>query len=329
MTSSADYPFTNGCGDGQGWHARYWSKLLHTGHLQSPGSGQTHSPISRSLRAPYGSPIVIPLQGTGISGTPGPSVAVAPAAPCILPSATDAVLRGCHRLRATRLSTGSSTTWQTETRRSEPSRRPVFTPRRRTPAPTSSRPSARRRVPSTAFPRSPSAARRRSRFIPSLPLSRLAVSRPSRLRNASYPDTNVTYTVDNIAGGNCHRRHSVPTAGVYTAPPTPGNHTVRVTDSSLNHTSGGVVTAFTGITADFGSRANNTAPIPADMLGYGRGESIHNTSDRELLTQAGLTESRLSALITLVYATPTPDWTKIDPIHRRPSRAPASTRFCS
>jgi hypothetical protein len=50
------------------------------------------------------------------------------------------------------------------------------------------------------------------------------------------------------------------------------------------------------------------------MLGYGRGESLRGTSDRTLLTQAGLTETRLSALITLVYATQTPNWNQIDPM---------------
>ena len=38
------------------------------------------------------------------------------------------------------------------------------------------------------------------------------------------------------------------------------------------------------------------------------------TADRNLLTQAGLTVSRLYAQIPLVYATQTPDWTKIDPL---------------
>ena len=70
---------------------------------------------------------------------------------------------------------------------------------------------------------------------------------------------------------------------------------MRVTDSGLNKTSGAVVTTFTAITADFNSRAKTTAPVPAGMFGYGRGEALRGTSDRELLTQAGLTEARLSA----------------------------------
>ena len=37
----------------------------------------------------YGSPITIPLQGTGIAGTPGSTVTVKPPTPCIMPSAAE------------------------------------------------------------------------------------------------------------------------------------------------------------------------------------------------------------------------------------------------
>jgi hypothetical protein len=128
------------------------------------------------------------------------------------------------------------------------------------------------------------------------------------------PDTRpVSFTVDNIAGGN-GSVGTITSDGDYTAPATPGKHTVRVTDSTLNKTSGAQVTAFTSITADFGLRDNSTASIPAGMLGYGRGEALRGTSDRQLLTDAGLTETRLSSLASIVYATQTPDWTKIDPL---------------
>jgi len=129
------------------------------------------------------------------------------------------------------------------------------------------------------------------------------------------PDTtNVSFTVDNIPGGN-GTVGTVSSTGVYTAPMTAGKHTVRVTDATLNKTSGGVVTVFSAITADFGSRGNNTAPVPANMFGYGRGESLRTTDDRNLLTAAGVTVSRMSAQIYNVFKNgPTPDWTKIDPL---------------
>jgi hypothetical protein len=109
----------------------------------------------------------------------------------------------------------------------------------------------------------------------------------------------VSFTVDNIAGGN-GSVGTITSDGDYTAPATPGKHTVRVTDSTLNKTSGAQVTAFTSITADFGLRDNSTASIPAGMLGYGRGEALRGTSDRQLLTDAGLTETRLSSLASIV-----------------------------
>ena len=123
----------------------------------------------------------------------------------------------------------------------------------------------------------------------------------------------VTFTVDNIAGGNA-TVGTVTNDGVYTAPATAGKHTVRATDSAVGKTSGGVVTVFSSLTADYGSRTDTSHPVPADLFGTGRGESMHSTSDRNLLTQAGLTVARLYAQIPLVYATQTPDWTKIDPL---------------
>jgi hypothetical protein len=80
------------------------------------------------------------------------------------------------------------------------------------------------------------------------------------------PDlTGVSFTVDNIPGGNA-TVGTVSSDGVYTAPPVAGKHTVRVTDSAANKTSGAVVTVFSSITADFGSRTFTAYPIPANMF---------------------------------------------------------------
>ena len=83
------------------------------------------------------------------------------------------------------------------------------------------------------------------------------------------PDTtNVSFTVDNIPGGN-GTVGTVSSTGVYTAPATAGKHTVRVTDATLNKTSGGVVTVFSAITADFGSRGNNMLRLLRTCLAMG------------------------------------------------------------
>ena len=123
---------------------------------------------------------------------------------------------------------------------------------------------------------------------------------------------NYNFQVDGIQGGNS-TVGTITSAGLYTAPRAAGKHQVRLTDTSLNKSTNGQVTVFSSITADFGSRANNTTAVPADMFGYGRAESLRTAADRSLLTKAGVTEARLAAQIPLVFATSTPNWSKIDP----------------
>ena len=127
------------------------------------------------------------------------------------------------------------------------------------------------------------------------------------------PDTHpVAYAVDDIAGGNA-TIGTISAAGVYTAPATPGTHIIRATDSVLNKAGFATVTVSSGLSADFGSRADTSRPIPAELFGFGRAESLHNSADGQLLASAGLTTGRLYANIPAVFATTTPDWTKIDP----------------
>jgi hypothetical protein len=312
ITSSADYPFTTNCGNGQG------GGTLAVGASctvqvqfdpQALGKRITNLTIAESAA---GSPIVVPLQGTGISGTPPAAVAVTPSAPCVLPSGTEqfaAVVTSEANTAVTWLVdniTGGNSTVGTITQSG------LYT------AP----PYAGSHIIKAVSQASNSVSGESAigvntsptfeiyPYVSSIPING---QQTFQAQQCLVPDTNVTYTVDNIAGGNA-TVGTINNNGAYTAPATPGKHTVRVTDSTLNKTSGAVVTAFTSITADFNSRANNTSIIPAGMFGYGRGEALRGTSDRELLTQAGLTEARLSALITLVYASQTPDWTKIDPM---------------
>ena len=310
ITSSADYPFTTNCGNGQG------GGTLATGASctiqvrfdpQALGKRITNLTIAENAA---GSPIVVPLQGTGISGTPPAAVAVTPSAPCVLPSGTEqfaAVVTSESNNAVNWLVdniTGGNSTVGTI------SQSGLYT------------------APPYAGSHTIKAVSQASSSVsglsvisvndsPTFEIYPFVSSIPTgghqtfQAQQCLVPVSNVTYTVDNIAGGNS-TIGTISNDGVYTAPPTPGKHTVRVTDSGLNKTSGAVVTTFTAITADFNSRAKTTAPVPAGMFGYGRGEALRGTSDRELLTQAGLTEARLSGLITFVYATQTPNWTQID-----------------
>lgn len=311
MSSTADYPFTTNCGNGHGGGTLAAGASCAVQVTFDPlalGSRPGSLTVSNTATS---SPIVIPFQGTAISGTPSASVAVTPGAPCILPSAS------AQFAAVVTSESNSAVSWLVDNVASGNSTVGTITSSGLYTAPpyagthvikavsqASSSVSGTSTITITATPTFEIYP-----FVSSIPIND---QQTFQAQQCLVPDNNVSFTVDNIAGGNSSVG-TVSSSGVYTAPTTAGKHTVRVTDATLNHTSGGVVTAFTGITADFNSRANTTAPIPAGMLGYGRGESIHNTSDRELLTQAGLSTSRLSALITLVYATQTPDWTKIDP----------------
>jgi hypothetical protein len=306
ISSTADYPYTTNCGGtlAAGASCTVQVKFSPKALGSRPGS----LTIANSATS---SPIVIPFQGTGISGTPGASVAVTPTAPCSLPSASTQF----GAVVTSESNTGVN--WLVDNVAGGNSTVGTITPSGLYTAP----PYAGTHVIKAISQASGSIYGVSTLTVSSTPtfeiypfVSSIPVGgqQTFQAQECLVPDSNVTFTVDNIAGGNS-TVGTISSTGVYTAPATPGKHTVRVTDSTLNHTSGGVVTAFTSITADFNSRANTTPQFPAGILGYGRGESIHNTSDRQLLTQAGLTESRLSALITLVYANQTPDWTKIDP----------------
>ena len=312
ITSSADYPFTTNCGNGQGGGTLAVGASCAVQIAFDPqalGKRTTNLTIAESAA---GGPIVVPLQGTGISGTPPAGVAITPSAPCVLPSGTEqfaAIVTSESDTAVTWLVdniTGGNSTVGTITQAGLYTAPPyagshIIKAVSQASASVSGE-SAISVNDSPTFEIYP--------FVSSIPIGGQQIF---QAQQCLVPDSNVTYTVDNIAGGN-GAVGTISNSGVYTAPSTPGKHTVRVSDSKLNKTSGAVVTAFTSITADFNSRDNNTPAIPAGMFGYGRGEALRGTSDRALLTQAGLTETRLSALITFVYASQTPNWTQIDPM---------------
>lgn len=88
ITSTADYPFTTNCGNGNGTGtlgAGASCTVQVSFDPQALGNRTANLTIAESAA---GSPIVIPLQATGISGSQGPIVTVTPPAPCMLPSET-------------------------------------------------------------------------------------------------------------------------------------------------------------------------------------------------------------------------------------------------
>ncbi|XBH20129.1 choice-of-anchor D domain-containing protein [Telmatobacter sp. DSM 110680] len=314
IISTADYPYTTNCGNGAGGGtlaAGASCTIEVEFDPQAIGKRTTNLTISESADA---TAIMIPLQGTGISGTPGASVAVTPSAPCVQPSATEQFAA----IVTSESNTGVN--WLVDNVAGGNSTVGTITANGLYTAP----PYVGSHIVKAVSQASNSVSGSSAISVNSSPTFEIypfVASIPTggqqtfQAQQCLVPDSgpNVSYTVDNIAGGNS-TVGTITNNGVYTAPPTPGKHTIRVTDSTLNKSSGAVVTAFTSITADFNSRANTTAVVPSGMFGYGRGESLRGTSDRELLTQGGLSEARISALISTVYATQTPDWTKIDPM---------------
>jgi hypothetical protein len=313
ITSTADYPFSTNCGNGAGGGTLAAGATCTVQVSFLPHAIATSVANLTIAEGAPGSPIVIPLQGAGISGTPGPGVNVVPPAPCVQASGTtqfSATVTG---------ETNTAVTWAVDNITGGNATVGTITANGFYTAPPYAGTHRIKAISQASAAVSGAAVMTVSAtpvfeiypFVASIPVGGQQTFQP---QVCLVPDSSpVTYTVDNIPGGN-GTVGTVSNSGVYTAPSVAGKHTVRVTDAALNHTSGGVVTVFSSITADFGSRTDTSHPIPADMFGTGRGEGIHNAADRTLLTNAGLTVSRLDAEIPLVFATSTPDWTKIDPL---------------
>jgi hypothetical protein len=314
VSSAAAFPITtNNCGDGHGGGTLAAGASCTVQVSFNPPAVTTYKANLTISHNAYGSPIVVPLNGTGISGTPPPGLFVTPPAPCLLPSQAQQFTAHFQGTGATSvfwyvdgILNGNATvgTVSASGFYTSPSTAGTHHVRAVSQSTSTLGGSSIATVTSTAgLVLDP--------YVASIPVNSQMTFK-AMICSALDPNS-ISYTVDNIAGGNS-TVGTISAQGVYTAPPAAGKHTVRLTDAALGKSTGGVVTVFSGITADFGSRANNTPVVPANMFGYGRAESLRTTSDRNLLTSAGVTEARLSAQITSVFATSTPDWTKIDPI---------------
>jgi Glycosyl hydrolases family 39/Transmembrane protein 131-like N-terminal len=312
ITSTADYPFTTDCigSGGSGTLAAQASCTVQISFFpQAVGKRAAALTITHNAA---GSPIAIPLTGTGIAGDLGLTVTVGPPAPCTVPSGTQqftAFVSG---------TTNTAVKWYVNNVLNGNSRVGTITANGLYTAPPT--------VGTYGIKAISQASTSVYAFVPisvsnspiftiypftsSIPVQGQQTFQP---QICTAPDSgSVTWTVDGVPGGNS-TVGTISNSGVYTAPAVPGKHTVRVTDTALNKSSGAVVTVFSNVAVDFGSRTTTTYPLPSDMFGAGRGEAFQSVADRSLLTQAGVTVSRLYAQIPLVYATETPDWTKIDP----------------
>ena len=308
VTSTAQFPFTSSCGSSLAGGANCSIKVSF-----NPSAVTTYNAnlvITNNSSIPQ---IVIPLTGTGINGTAPATIFVTPQAPCILPSHSQrfstrfvsapnsAVNWYVNGVQGGNSTLGTITTSGVYTAPSVAGTRTV-----RAVSQTNTSVGGNSVVTITKTPSSLVL----DPYIASIPLGGQLTFKALTC-NAPDSDSH-TFEVDGILGGNS-TVGTITSAGVYTAPRTAGKHQVRLTDTDLNKSTAGQVTVFSSISADFGSRANNTPAVPADMFGYGRAESLRTTADRNLLTKAGVTEARLAAQITLVFATSTPNWSNIDP----------------
>jgi hypothetical protein len=280
-------------------------------YFNPQGTGNRSGSITVTDNA-FGSPHVLALTGLGIAGENGVRVTVNPIGPCVLPSHPQQFSARVENTSNTAVNWYVDNVLGGDSTRGKISSSGSYTPPANTgthiikavsqAATSVSGQSTIAVTTSPTFAISPSTA--------SVPLS-AQQNFQGQICNA--PDANnVTYSVDNIAGGNSSVG-IINSNGVYTAPATPGQHMVRATDTSLNKTSAATVTVFSNVVVDFGSRTNKAHPIRAELFGANHVDSMRTTADMKLVGGA-VTTSRTYALIPVVYATRTPDWTKIDSV---------------
>ncbi|MDT7812314.1 MAG: polysaccharide biosynthesis protein PslG, partial [Acidobacteriaceae bacterium] len=133
---------------------------------------------------------------------------------------------------------------------------------------------------------------------------------------SSVPDKNrVTFAVDGQAGGSS-TKGVVSSTGVYTAPTTPGIHTLTATDTYTHQTASSRITVYSKVVVDFGSRSNLLHAIPSAMFGAEHFDSLHSQSDIDMVVRAGITYARFYAELPAVFPTAAsvsaPQWQKVD-----------------
>ncbi len=312
ISTIAQFPYTTNCGDGHGGGTLAGGASCSVLVSFDPSATTTYNANLTINNNSSTGAVVIPLTGTGISGTAPATLVVTPTAPCILPSQQ-------QQFSTTFISTASTAVnWYVDGVHNGNSSVGTITASGLYTAPSVAGTHTVRAVSQTTTTLGGN-AKVSITSTPSLVLDPYVASVPVggqqtfKALTCNYPDPNShDFAVDGIVGGNS-TVGTITTAGVYTAPNTAGRHQIALTDSRLNKTTAGQAYVYSSITADFKSRAANSYVVPPSMFGYGRAESMHSTADRNLLTEAGVTEARLAAQITLVFATSTPNWTKIDP----------------
>jgi hypothetical protein len=87
---------------------------------------------------------------------------------------------------------------------------------------------------------------------------------------------------------------------------------VTITDSIVGQSASAVFFVFSEIKVNFGSRSTSLHPIPSNLIGIGRMDSLHNIADLDMVKSAGINYSRIYANVPQVFKTIEPHWASID-----------------
>jgi hypothetical protein len=121
------------------------------------------------------------------------------------------------------------------------------------------------------------------------------------------------WSVDGVAGGN-GTVGTIDTNGVYTAPAIAGTHTIRATSTADgSKSSSATVNVIGAITVDFGNRDNTGALLRPGVINAQISNLSIPATQLQMMKDAGFTGVRMHSFIADIYATRTPDWTKLDP----------------
>jgi hypothetical protein len=306
VTSTADFPFTGNCSGSLAFNASCTIQVSFDPQATGVRSGK----LTVASDAAGGIP-AISLSGSGITNPASTTVEVGPPYTCALPSGT--------RQFTAQVTFNSNTAvkWYVDGVLGGSSTAGTITPGGLYTAPASTATHTVKAVSQAVTSVSGSttvAVTTTPSFVlyPSSASVQVSGQQTFQGQECNAPDTNnVSYTVDNIAGGNA-TVGTITSAGVYSAPAVAGTHTIRATDTAINKSSASTVTVYGNVAVDFGSRTNTAHSIPANILGAGRGEALRNESQFAQLTQAGVTTTRLYAQLETIYATQTPNWKVID-----------------
>jgi hypothetical protein len=275
-----------------------------------PSAAETDSGVISITDDASGGPETILTTGTGIVEDTAPSALIAPQSPCVFPSGTQQFQANVTNLSNTTMDwyvdgieNGSS---QTGTISSQglytaPSSAGTHTIEGISEADQSLTVSTSIKVTT-----SPTWA-----VFPATATVLASTQQSFQLRLCEVPTSAGAWYVDKIAGGNA-TVGTISANGTYTAPGTPGSHTISLVSTSPKGTAAATATVFSGVDVDFGARASTAYPIRSGFLGASHVDWLHNSADTALLAASGISTSRTYADLSEIYAGQAPNWSALD-----------------